>query len=79
MSIYYFDCRDGEKIARDDMGLEFASIDDAKAGAVQALTELTLGIVPGWERRVLAIEVRDQLGPVMEIRMAFEIVRLRPN
>ena len=77
MPRYYFDSRDDDMFIADDEGLDFSSLDDVKAQATTALTELAKDVLPGSVARTLAIEVRDDLGPVLRIALRFEIEHIR--
>ncbi|WP_375160176.1 hypothetical protein [Bradyrhizobium sp. RDT46] len=77
MPRYYFDSRDDDIFIADDDGLDFSSLDDVKAQATTALTELAKDVLPGSVVRTLAIEVRDDLGPVLRIALRFEIEHFR--
>ncbi|WP_028136645.1 DUF6894 family protein [Bradyrhizobium japonicum] len=77
MPRYYFDSRDNDRFIADDEGLDFSSLDDVKAQATTALTELAKDVLPSSVIRTLAIEVRDDLGPVLRIALRFEIEHFR--
>jgi hypothetical protein len=40
MSCFYFDTYDGERFVPDDKGCDLAEFEEAKAGAVKALTDM---------------------------------------
>jgi hypothetical protein len=48
-----------------------------KVEAARALAELARDIIPGTLRRKLAVEVRDELGPVLMTTITFAAVILR--
>jgi hypothetical protein len=73
---YFFDTRDGDTFINDDVGAEVSDLEAAKALAAKALAELARDVVPGADRRVLTIEVRDAQGPVLEARLTFEAIIL---
>jgi anthranilate phosphoribosyltransferase len=77
MPLYFFDTRDNDKFMEDDSGLEFQDLDEVKVEAAKALAELARDVLPGSLRRELAIEVRDELGPVLKALMRFEAIILR--
>jgi hypothetical protein len=77
MALYYFDSRDDDEFIEDEMGVEFPDLEAVKVEAARALAELARDVIPGSLRRVLAIEVRDEQGPVLVARMTFEAVILR--
>jgi len=43
------------------------------------MAELARDVIPGSLKRELAVEVRDEPGPVLRARMTFEAVILRPD
>lgn len=57
--MYFFDTRDDAVIIRDDVGLEFPDFATVKVQASKSLAELALDVLPGVDRRVLAVDVRD--------------------
>ena len=78
MAIYFFDTRDNDDFIEDDVGFEFADIEAVKIEAARALADLARDVIPGSLKRKLAVEVRDQIGPVLRALMTFEAVILRP-
>ncbi|WP_440640785.1 DUF6894 family protein [Bradyrhizobium sp. PUT101] len=78
MPRYYFDMRDNDVFVADDEGLAFSSVDEVKAQATTALAELAKDVLPDSVLRTLAIEVRDDLGPVLRVSLRFEIENIRP-
>ena len=77
MALYFFDSRDAEIFIRDDEGLEFPDLETVKAEAARALAELARDVLPASAKRELAIEVRDENGPVLLAVMRFEATILR--
>lgn len=77
MALYFFDSRDNDTFIEDDVGLEFSDLEAVKVEAARALAELARDVLPGSLKRELAIEVRDELGPVMIARMTFETMIMR--
>jgi hypothetical protein len=76
--LYFFDSRDGETFIEDDVGLEFATLEEARDEATSALATMAKEALPGSERRELVIEVRDALRePVLRTCLVFEAIRLR--
>ena len=75
---YFFDTRDNETFIPDDVGIDYPDLEAVKVEAARALAELARDVIPGSLRRELAIEVRDESGPVLRARMTFEAVILRP-
>ncbi len=76
MPHYYFDTRDNDRFIQDDDGVELADLDAARQIAAASLAELAVDVLPGSERRVLIVEVREGQEPVLEARLTFEAVRL---
>ena len=78
MPRYYFDSRDDDRFLRDEEGLEFDSIEEARDQATRALAEMARDVLPGSVRRELTIEVRDETRePLLKTCLVFEAVRLR--
>ncbi len=69
--------RDDNSFLPDEVGLELPSLERVKAEASRALTEIARDVLPGSEVRTLAIEVRDELGPVLRVSLRFEIEHVR--
>ena len=57
---FYFDHRDSATFLRDDEGLEYATIEQAREEARAALGGIAKDAVPGMENGELAIEVLDE-------------------
>jgi hypothetical protein len=76
MAHYFFDSRDNGSFIRDDVGLEFDSIEEARDEAAVCLAEMAKFVLPGSDRRTLSIEVRDG-APVLTTSLVFEAVKLR--
>ena len=77
MAVYYFDLRDGEELVVDEEGIELRSMRAAQDEAARALAGLAWDAMrlEGTQSHEMAIEVRDKLGPVMEVRFSFDIAR----
>ena len=76
MAHYYFDVTDDEGSFRDTQGISFATIEGAKAEASRALAEIARDRVPGPDRLVFVIEVRDERKePLFEVRLTIEVLR----
>jgi hypothetical protein len=76
MPLYHFDTRDNGALIQDDVGTELADLDAARQIATASLAELAMDVLPGSERRVLIVEVREGRQPVLEARLTFEAVHL---
>ena len=79
MALYYFDLRDGEELALDEEGLELRTMRAVQEEAARALADFAYGAmrldgVQSQSQR-MAIEVRDEHGPVMAVKFSFEIAR----
>lgn len=72
------DSRDNDEFIEDEEGFEFPDLVGVKIEAARALAELALDVLPGALKRDLAIEVRDEQGPVLIARLTFEALILRP-
>jgi hypothetical protein len=73
MARYYFDTRDNERFVSDDEGVDIASFEQVKVEASRAMADFAKDVLPGCVVRTLAIEVRDRLGPVLRVRLRFEV------
>jgi len=78
MALYFFDTRDNDDFIEDDVGIEYPDLEAVKVAAARSLAELARDVIPGSLKRNLAVEVRDELGPVLRAIMTFEAVILRP-
>ena len=78
MRRYYFDIREGDELAPDDEGLELSTVQAVQEEAARSLAEMSRDAVrrrhDGAAHR-MAIEVRDDAGPVLEVKLTFEINR----
>jgi hypothetical protein len=77
LAIYYFDLRDGEELALDEEGLELRNMRAVQEEAARALAGFAYDAMrlDGGQSQHMAIAVRDEHGPVMEVKFSFEIVR----
>jgi hypothetical protein len=62
MTRYFFDLVDGTKVDRDDIGLDFEDLADARVAAADALGDVTREVLPDGARRHLVMKVRDTAG-----------------
>jgi hypothetical protein len=77
---YYFDIREGEDFAPDDEGLELPSIERVQEEAARSLADMAKEAVGKDHDEAglqMAIEVRDDSGPVLQVGFTFEIDRHR--
>lgn len=77
MARYFFDVRDNDRFYPDDTEMELPSIDAVKAQASRTMGEIAKDVLPGAEVRTLAIEVRDDRGPILRVVLRFEIEHIR--
>src|SRR4051812_34970790 len=77
MSLYFFDTRDGDTFSRDDEGIDFEGIEQARGEATRGLADLARFAIPGRLRRELAVEVRNAARtPVLRACLWFEVQAL---
>jgi hypothetical protein len=62
MPRYYFDVVDGTQIDRDDQGIEYRDIAEARIAAMDGLGDLTREILPDGSRRIVVVKIRDEAG-----------------
>ncbi|WP_409363783.1 DUF6894 family protein [Bradyrhizobium liaoningense] len=67
MPRYYLDTSDNENFVFDDVGVEIASFERE---ASRAMADFAKDVLLGSEVRNLAIEVRDDAGPVLRVVFA---------
>jgi hypothetical protein len=77
MTRYFFDFRDGDSFLKDEVGLEYPHLDAVKKEAAAGLAEYAKDVVPGTDRREMAVEVRTDAGPVLMTKMVFEVELLK--
>jgi len=80
MPRYYFDLRKGDQITLDEEGLELSSLERVQEEAARSLADLARDNV----RRALdgggdsvAIDVRDDDGPLLQLKFTLDVRRLR--
>lgn len=71
MKKYYFDIRDGSQFIRDDEGAELPNIESARQEATTTLSEIARECVNGRRQYRMAVEVRDDHGPILEASLSF--------
>ncbi|MCK1546840.1 hypothetical protein IVA87_24465 [Bradyrhizobium sp. 147] len=76
MPRYYFDTRDNETFIADEIGVDIASLEEVRTMVSTAMAEFARDVLPGSAFRTLAIEVRDDFGPVLLVSLRFEIERV---
>ena len=78
MPRYYFDLSDSAGLIVDDEGLELRDLDAVQAEAARALGGMVWDagrIFKGSKAHQMVIDVRNDAGPVMRVRLALEIMR----
>ena len=79
MTRYYFDLIEDDAIIPDDEGMELDTLEAVREEATRSLADMARDEIrlhlP--ERTGLSVEVRDDAGPVMQVRLIFEIARQR--
>lgn len=79
--LYYFDIREADDLMLDDERSELASMEEVQEEAVHSLAELARDAARRMARDGkaldMAIEVRDDDGPLMQVRFTFDVKRLR--
>jgi uncharacterized protein DUF6894 len=74
--LYFFDTRDNGAFIEDDVGTELEDLDAVKALAALSLAELAKDVLPGSIKRVLSVEVRDTIRPILRDVLTFEAILL---
>lgn len=77
MRRYYFDLRDGKGLTIDDEGYELPDLPAVQWEAVLSLVDQSRDTSKGFIELMtdLAIEVRDDAGPVMQVTFKFQPLR----
>jgi hypothetical protein len=78
MKRYYFDIREGTEIFPDEEGLELSTIEKVQEEAALSLADMARDAVRSKKsniRQEMAIEVRDDHGPVLQLKFLFEVDR----
>jgi hypothetical protein len=74
MPRYFFDTREDDKLARDDVGIDLPDTEAAKHAAARGMADLCSELLPSSQPRKLAIEVSDELRrPVLRLVLMFKI------
>jgi hypothetical protein len=83
MKRYFFDLRDGDELTPDDEGLELSTMEAVQEEAARSLADMARDAsrrpdngANGTGHR-MAIEVRDDTGPVLQAKFTFQIKRLK--
>ena len=76
MRRYYFNLRDGEALIPDEEGMILPDVGSVQEEAVKALADMVhKAALKSISLIQMAIEVRDDDGPVMNIGFTFDILR----
>lgn len=78
MPRYYFIIREGDDFTPDDEGLDLSSIHAVQEEAARSLADMArdaIGKKLDGAGHQMAIEVRDDKGPVLQVKFTFEIDR----
>lgn len=76
MARYYFDLHDHDGLTMDENGLELPSLMAVQAEAAKALADMardTAHDLDDNSKHFMAIQVRDNSGPVMQVKFTFEV------
>ena len=76
MPLYFFDTRDNDDFIADNVGLEFHDLETVKDQAALSLAELARDVLPGSDRRVLSVEVREERHQILIATLTFEAIIL---
>ena len=78
MAMYFFDFRSGDAVSLDVDGVELLDAEAAHREALQALADaISDAVLPGQQGQDFAIEVRDELGPVLKITAVLGSIVIR--
>lgn len=79
MPRYYFDIREGDDFAPDEEGIELPSLKAVQEEAARSLADMARDSIRKADRAAyeMAIEVRNDHGPVLQVRLTYAIDRHR--
>lgn len=60
MPRYFFDVFDGEKLIRDEIGIELAGLENVRIAAIDALPDIARDELPDGDQRVFSVQARDE-------------------
>lgn len=73
MARYYFDLHEGDELAIDNEGMDFAERDDVRAAAVRTVAEMARDQIPECPSgHRIVIDVRNDRGKILSISVTFE-------
>ncbi len=73
MPRYFFDTSDGDRLIRDDEGLEMQDLEAVKVEAQKTLPHMAKDALPDGEQRTFVVSVRDEAGQVV-VRATLSLV-----
>lgn len=79
MKRYFFDLRDGDELTPDDEGVELSTMEAVQEEAARSLADMARDASCRRDNGAghrMAIEVRDDTGPVLQAKFTFQIERL---
>ena len=77
MPRYFFDTDDGEKLIRDEVGVDLNTLEDAKHEAMCALPEIAETVMPDGDQRDFVITVMDEhRQPLLRLKLALTVDKL---
>lgn len=83
MPRFYFDLRDDNGIAPDEEGLELSGLRAVQAEAAKSVADMARDAIIAAPatggRQKMAIDVRDDKGPVMRVTFAFALETFTPR
>ena len=80
MPRYYFDLKEGLEVIPDEEGMELSTLARVQEEAARSLADMardTARRAHDGEAYALAIEVRDDDGPVLQAQFTFNLIHLR--
>jgi hypothetical protein len=77
MTRYFFDIREGDKVAIDEEGKDLPSVESAQEEAARSLADLARDKIGCYPFCQMSIEVRDTDGPVVEAKFVWELRQTR--
>jgi hypothetical protein len=75
MPRYFFDIRDNDGTATDEVGMELSGLQAAEIEAAQSLADLAKNMAPGDERHDVEIAVRTDKGPLFKAAFVYQLTR----
>ena len=77
MTRYFFDIREGDKVAIDEEGKDLPSVEAAQEEAARSLADLARDKIGCYPFCQMSIRVRDTDGPVVEAKFVWELSQTR--